>query len=93
MAATDWTSTGEIDSFFSDRLAKARFTVLIDEDFALEVNGLPIRRAERQIEKVTEKILRHQCIDICTARLDATLPGRVIQHYCAGSYLHLFIKP
>lgn len=93
MAVTDWTSTGEIDSSFSDRLAKARFTVLIDEDFALEVTGLPIRRAERQIEKVTEKILLHHCIDICTARVDATLPGQVIQHYCAGSYLHLYIEP
>jgi hypothetical protein len=97
MAVTDWTSNRKsdrkIDAHMSGRLNQARFTVLLDEDFFLENNGLPIEKAERQIEKATEKILTHECIEIGSARLDARLPTRVIQHYSNGSYLHLFIKP
>jgi hypothetical protein len=93
MAVTDWTSDGKIDAFMSDRLGKARFTVLLDEDFVLEENGLPVERAERQIEKATETILNHQPMDVGAARGDPALPTTVIQHYVNGSYLHLFIRP
>jgi hypothetical protein len=104
MAVTDWIAgvpsrdaqidpSRRIDSHMSARLRNARFTVLLDEDFVLEESGLPIRRAERQIEKATEVILNKECIEIGFARGDATLPARVIRHYVNGGYLHLFIEP
>jgi hypothetical protein len=93
MAVTDWTLDGKIDGYMSNRLANARFTVLLDEDFVLEDNGLPIESAERQIERVTETILNNECVEIGNARMDATLPSRVIQHYLGNGYLHLFIEP
>lgn len=94
MAVTDWTSTGEIDSMFSGRLSQARFTVLLDEEFALEEQGgLPVRRAPRTIEGATEKIRSHDCADIRTARTDSALPSDIVRHYASGSYLHLYIAP
>jgi hypothetical protein len=93
MAVTDWTPYGKVDSSMSNRLGNARFTVLIDEDFVLEDNDLPIRRAARQIENVTEMIPKNGCVDIGSARLDSSLPPKVIQYYSNGGYLHLFIKP
>jgi hypothetical protein len=67
--------------------------VLLDEDFVLEDNGLPIQRAERQIEKATERILKNECVNIGYARLDTNLPSKVIQYYSNGGYLHLYIEP
>jgi hypothetical protein len=93
MAVTDWTSRHEIDSDMSARLASARFTVLIDEDFSIEESGLPIQRAERQIERITERIAVHECLEVGMARSDPSLPQRVQQHYSSGGYLHVFIKP
>ena len=93
MAVTDWTQDGRIDSNMSARLGTARFTVLIDKDFALEDNGLPIERAERQIERVTENISVRNCLEISAARLDPSLPTEVIQHYLNGGYVHLYIEP
>ena len=93
MAVTDWTKDGKIDANMSDRLRQARFTVLLDEDFVLEESGLPIQRAERQIERATEKILTSTCCQITAARSDPTLPAKVIQHYLNKGYLHLFIVP
>lgn len=93
MAVTDWTPDGKIDAFMSARLQNARFTVLLDEDFVLEANGLPIQQAERQIESATERIPTNECVEIERARVDARLPAKVIQHYRSGGYLHLFIEP
>jgi len=93
MAVTDWTNDRKISGFMSDRLGKARFTVLLDEDFILEDNGLPIETAERRIEKATETILLKTCLQIGSARTDTSLPSTVIQHYRAGGYLHLYIEP
>jgi hypothetical protein len=93
MAVTDWIVGRRIDSHMSVRLRNARFTVLLDEDFLLEENGLPIQRAERQIEKATETIPNNECVEIGCARSDATLPTRVIRHYVNGGYMHLFIEP
>jgi hypothetical protein len=93
MAVTDWTAGRRIDSHMSARLRNARFTVLLDEDFVLEESGLPIQRAERQIEKATETITTNECVEIGSARGDAKLPAKVIQHYVNGGYLHLFIEP
>jgi len=93
MAVTDWAPGGGIDASMSNRLREARFTVLLDEDFVLENNGLPIERARRQIERVTETMFTNEGVQIRLARLDATLPSRVIQRYVNGGYLHLFIEP
>ena len=93
MAVTDWTVQGRIDANMSDRLSHARFTVLLDEDFVLEENGLPIRRAERQIEKATENILTKTGCPIPAARTHPGIPAMVIQYYRNRGYLHLYIEP
>ncbi len=92
MAVTDW-ANGKIDSGMSTRLARARFTVLIDEDFALEENGLPIQKAERRIEKITEKIPLHQPLEVAAARSDPNLAAKVISLYKNQGYLHVYINP
>lgn len=93
MAVTDWTPQGTIDSSKSARLGRARFTVLIDEDFVLEDQGLPIQRAARQIESVTQRITGRSAIGVSQARLDPNLPAYVINHYNSGEYLHVYIEP
>jgi hypothetical protein len=93
MAVTDWTTNNSIDPGMSNRLRNARFTVLIDEEFALEENGLPIMRAERQIEKFTQMIVAQSCMEVGRGRLDPNLAAAVINHYQVGGYLHLYIKP
>jgi hypothetical protein len=93
MAVTDWTSSGNIDTEFSDRLAHARFTVLLDEDFQLQDQGLPIRIADRQIETVTEAIANHFCVPVSTARGDPLLPSQIVALFNAGGYVHIYIVP
>jgi hypothetical protein len=93
MAVTDWTGKGEIDSNMSNRLQNARFTVLLDEDFVLEEKGLPIQKAERQIEKATEKIMLSNCLKIAAARTNPSLPAAIVQQYQNSGYLHLYIEP
>jgi hypothetical protein len=93
MAVTDWTAKHKIATKLSKRLSNARFTVLLDEDFLLEDQGLPIKVASRQIEKVTEKISRHSPIEVGRARQDKSLPSQIVQFYQAGGYLHVYIKP
>lgn len=93
MAVTDWTGHREIDTQMSGRLASARFTVLLDEDFVLEDNGLPIQVASRQIERVTHAIPIHTGININRARLDASLPANIALHYHAGGFVHAYIEP
>jgi hypothetical protein len=67
--------------------------ILIDEEFDLEQNGLPIQRALRKIENVTETIALQECVEVPSARLDPNLPAKVVGHYNHGGYLHVFIKP
>jgi hypothetical protein len=93
MAVTDWNPDGSIDSNFSSRLKNALFTVLIDEDFALEDNGLPIQSAARQIEKATERIADKECLEIDSARVWPGLPQKLIEYYKKPGYLHLYINP
>lgn len=93
MAVTDWTKDREIDATFSKRLMDARFTVLLDEDFLLEENGLPIQRAVRRIEGVTESFTSHGNMEVGEARMDPHLPRKIIKHYGRDSYLHVYIKP
>ena len=93
MAVTDWTHDDRIDGDMSKRLGQARFTVLIDEDFPLETNGLPVQTAPRQLERVTEKILNHHGVEVDAARLDPNLPSVVEHVYRHGGYLHVYIRP
>lgn len=92
MAVTDWRND-KVAWGDSGRLARARFTVLIDEEFALEDNGLPIHRAARQIEKVTETIPLHQGLEVTSARVNPRLHADIISHYLNGGYVHVYIKP
>lgn len=94
MAVSDWVGGDQLDTKFSGRLAEARFTVLLDEDFLLgEPNGLPVQRALRRIEGVTETFSAHHGLEVIQARADATLPKQIIHHYQNDSYLHVYIKP
>ena len=93
MAVTDWAPNGTIESGMSQRLGNARFTVLIDENFLLEDRGLPIRVANRQIERATAGIRPQQCVGVSGARLDPQLPQEIAQLYRANGYLHVFIEP
>jgi hypothetical protein len=99
LAVTDWkTIKGKrvIDSSLSKRLSRARFTVLIDEDFRLEDGGLPIQLAKRQIEAVTEvmhKVNPMNPVAVSQARLDPRLPQTIAQIYNTSGYLHVYIEP
>jgi hypothetical protein len=94
LAVTDWAAPKTIDGGMSQRLAQAKFVVLIDEDFLLqETNGLPIQQSPRVIERVTEAIANHSCMDVVAARSDPALPHRIISHYQSHGYLHVFIQP
>ena len=58
MAVTDWNYGGYIDTGYSSRLSKARFTVLIDEDFKRDEEwGLPAHTAPRLIEESTSSMI------------------------------------
>lgn len=96
MAVTDWTTRGTIEHGMSQRLRNARFTVLIDEDFRLQDEGLPIQVAERQIERVTELMQtrqRNSPVNVREVRGDPTLPQRIVDTYRGRGYLHVYIEP
>ncbi|MEP6672324.1 MAG: hypothetical protein ABJF10_24380 [Chthoniobacter sp.] len=93
MAVTDWASHQCIENTLSQRLRNGRFCVLLDEDFALQDHGLPIRTANRQIEPVTNRILNPTPMPVSRARIDATLPGQIAAIYGSGGYLHVYIEP
>jgi len=93
MAVTDWNARHRIRTTMSDRLSRARFTVLLDEDFDLEDGGLPIQVAPRKIERVTATFPMKNCIEVSSARRDPTLPQTIVQHYTSNGYLHVFIHP
>jgi hypothetical protein len=96
MAVTDWTSNDAIDNGMSSRLRNARFTVLIDEDFRLHDQGLPIQVAERQIERVTERlqaIKRNHPENIREVRGNPRLSRQIAEIYRDGGYLHVYIEP
>lgn len=94
MLVTDWTPSARIDTTFSTRLVRPRFTILIDEEFDLVTNGgLPIARAPRKIEATTANFRNPQGMPIGRARLTPELPHEIARSYRAGSYLHLYIEP
>jgi len=96
LAVTDWTNSVSkegIESGMSAIFSKARFTVLLDEDFAMEDRGLPINKAPRQIEKVTQAIANRVGMNVGRARVDPNLPSHVINVFTSGGYLHVYIEP
>ncbi len=96
MAVTDWTNSNLIDEDMSMRLSQARFTVLIDEDFQLQDQGLPIRVANRQIESVTEVLQAqnpNRPANVNAVRNNTALPNEIVNIYRNGGYLHVFIEP
>lgn len=96
MAVTDWTPSGIIETSMSQRLCNARFTVLIDEDFHLQDQGLPIQVAERQIERVTERLharTPNAPANVRQVRGDPSLPQQIVSIYRQGGYLHVYIEP
>lgn len=95
-----WVAVSEPDidpakPFDSGRFTDGRLTVLIDEDFPTEDDGLPIRVARRMIEPTTDAFLNSQCVAVSQARADpALLATQIAAHHHAGnSYLHVFIEP
>jgi hypothetical protein len=96
MAVTDWAANGIIETSMSQRLCKARFTVLIDEDFRLQDQGLPIQIAERQIERVTERLqnqIHNQPANVRHVRGNPSLSQDIARIYHNGGYLHVYIEP
>jgi len=93
MAVTDWNARNRIKTTMSDRLARARFVVLIDEEFDLSADGLPIQIAPRKIEIVTAAIWNQVCCDVPSARSNPALSNQIGQLYRSDGYLHVYIKP
>jgi hypothetical protein len=96
MAVTDWTTSRTIEHGMSQRLCNARFTVLIDEDFRLQDQGLPIEIAERQIERVTERLHANAPNNPANVRQVRGTPGlsqQIVNVYQRGGYLHVYIEP
>lgn len=92
MAVTDWGRSG-IDCSLSNRLNQARFTVLVDEEFDLEDETLPIRLAPRKIEAATELLRPHVNVTITRALSNTSLPAMIASSYHNGGYMHVFIEP
>lgn len=93
MAATDWNARHRIKTTMSDRFARARFVVLMDEEFDLSAGGLPIQTASRKIEMVTEVIRNQMGTPVLRARIDAALSSEIVQLYHSDGYLHVYITP
>lgn len=77
----------------SDRLAQARFVVLMDEEFDLSVDGLPVQMAPRKIETVTMAIVNRAGMPAPSARSNPALSNGIRQLYNSGGYLHVYITP
>lgn len=108
MAVSDWIThpalkepTGEsesrgLDTGFSRRLGHARFTVLVDEDFDLSADSLPVSIAPRLIEPFTNPFVRAgqaRGQGIMSARRSRRLPADIADAYHHGSYVHLYLEP
>jgi hypothetical protein len=93
MAVTEW-ENDRIATGPSKQFAKARFTVLIDEDFILEdLNKLPVILAERLIENITKRMKPNHGYPVSWARIDPALHAAIIDRYTKGGYLHIYIEP
>lgn len=79
----------------SKRFVDGRLTVLIDEEFPTDDDGLPIRLGRRLIEPTTLTFPNRDCIAGPAARANSLhLASQIAAHFDAGdSYLHVFIEP
>lgn len=95
MAVTDWVTPARarIARGFSQTFSNARFTVLVDEEFELVNDGLPVRSSPRLLEAVTEHIAPQIGKNASTARTTAGLPNVIANQYHANGYVHLWIAP
>lgn len=95
MAVTDWAAGGGIDPGFSSRLGRARFTVLVDEEFDVLTRdfGLPVRAAGRKIESTTQGFLDNSCLPVSRARRDPTLGHTIVEKFSTGGYVHVYVEP
>jgi hypothetical protein len=95
MAVTDWVRSrgSRIAQGRSQTFCHARVTVLVDEEFGLTDDGLPVRSSPRMIESVTEQIPWQSGRSVASARTWSGLPNAVADQYHANGYLHLWIAP
>jgi hypothetical protein len=95
LAVTDWVTPARerIAQGPSRIFADARFTVLVDEEFALTHDGLPVRSSPRMLETVTEQITPQTGASVSAARTMAGLPNHIANQYHADGYVHLWIAP
>jgi len=93
MAVTDWTPDKKIQNDMSARLSQARFTVLLDEEFQLLHDNLPIKFSARQIENVTQNIQQQACVNVASIRGHPRLPALIQGYYAQAGYVHIFIAP
>ncbi len=95
MAVTDWVTPQRrrIERGPSQTFSHARFTVLVDEEFGLTDDGLPVRSSPRMIEAVTEQIAPQLGRQISVARTSASLPNDIAHQYHSDGYVHLWIAP
>ncbi len=94
MAVTDWLPQRRLGTTFSSRLANARFTVLVDEEFDLaESGGLPIKVAKRKIETTTTTFPTRRCQPVSLARANPALWSDIASLYRSNGYLHVFVEP
>lgn len=93
MAVTDWTPHKKIQNDMSVRLNQARFTVLLDEEFQLLHDNLPIKYSARQIENVTQGIMPQGGFHVGGARGNPQLPALIRGYYAQAGYVHIYIAP
>jgi hypothetical protein len=95
MAVTDWVTSRRrrIAQGPSQTFGRARATVLVDEEFRVTDDGLPVRSSPRMIEAVTEQIAHQSGYSISAARSMPSLPADIARHYQNDGYVHLWIAP
>lgn len=67
--------------------------MLVDEEFALTEDGLPVRSSPRMLEAVTEQISPQVGHEVSTARKMLGLPKVIADKYQSNGYVHLWIAP
>jgi hypothetical protein len=95
MAVTDWAGlpgVRRIGSQMSARLAHARFTVLLDEDFVLEQSGLLCRRPADKSKASPSVSGTPNAFEVSSARRDPALTVRIVKHYQESRYEVVMLK-
>jgi hypothetical protein len=93
LAVTDW-KNDMIQTDDSVVFGRARFCVLVDEDFQLRrEHNLPIKIAARQIENVTRQISGRRAMPISSVHSSPMVGSHIVHAYSNNEYLHFFIEP